>query len=109
MIKGYENLPHDACTDHLIESDIAEYTEDPAVKSVLSKSRAVVGYFNSSTIGKADLGKEQESVGLPAASLTQDVVTRWRSTHDMCESMRVNMQPLLIYDVKNTVEHAESF
>ena len=25
------------------------------------------------------------------------------------ESMRVNMQPLLIHDVKNTVEHAESF
>ena len=32
MIKGYENLPHDACTDHLIESDITKYTEDPCIK-----------------------------------------------------------------------------
>jgi len=32
--------------------------------------------------------------------LVQEVVTRWRSTHDMCESLREGRTPMLIYDAK---------
>ena len=39
--------------------------------------------------------------GLPENRLVQDVKTRWRSTHDMAESLRANNEPLLLYDVRN--------
>lgn len=65
----------------------------------------MVGYFNSSVIGTNDeqvgLGACQQTAGVPTNALTQDVKTRWRSTHDMCNSLRINQEALLLYDVRN--------
>ena len=101
MVKGYETLKHDPCVDHLIETSIGVYTSNLAIKPTLDKGRGQVGYFNSSTIGKSDLNKFQTQCGLPTKALVQDVVTRWRSTHDAQKSLRENMQALLLYDVNN--------
>ena len=38
---------------------------------------------------------------MPQNRLTQDVKTRWRSTHDMTNALRVNNEALLLYDVRN--------
>jgi hypothetical protein len=38
---------------------------------------------------------------VPENKLTQDVKTRWRSTHGMTDSLRVNQEPLLLYEVRN--------
>jgi hypothetical protein len=42
----------------------------------------------------------QKSSGVPENKLTQDVKTRWRSTHGMTDSLRVNQEPLLLYEVR---------
>ena len=101
MVKGYEKLKHDPCCDHLLETSIGVYTSHASIKPVIVKGRAQVGYFNSSTIGNSDLNKYQRQCGLPKKSLVQDVLTRWRSTFSAQNSLRENMQPLLVYDVNN--------
>ena len=102
MVKGYEMLKHDPCADHLLETSVAIYTGHPEIKEIIGKTRAMVGYFNSSTIGKSDLGKHQKSLGLKVKALKQDVVTRWRSTYDCQNSIRENMQALVLYDASCT-------
>jgi hypothetical protein len=63
-----------------------------------------VGYFNSSVVGYNEEGVGlhacQKSSGVPENKLTQDVKTRWRSTHGMTDSLRVNQEPLLLYGNK---------
>ena len=98
MVKGYETLKHDPCADHLLETSVGTYTDTPTIKAIISKARGMVGYFNSSTIGKSDLAKHQVALGLKAKALKQDVVTRWRSTYDCQNSIRENMQALILYD-----------
>ncbi|KAL1500703.1 hypothetical protein AB1Y20_013350 [Prymnesium parvum] len=65
----------------------------------------MVGYFNSSIVGvnegECGLGSCQRTVGVPENGLTQDVKTRWRSTHDMANSLRINQEALILYDVRN--------
>ena len=64
-----------------------------------------MGYFNSSVVGYNEESKGlhacQRSAGLPESRLTQDVKTRWRSTHAIADALRVNQEPLLLYDVRN--------
>ena len=63
-----------------------------------------MGYFNSSVVGY-----NEEGVGLNAChkssgvqnTLTQDVKMRCRSTHGMTDSLSVNQEPLLVYEVRN--------
>jgi len=100
MIKGYEQLDHDPCSDHLIDTSVGVYYAHESVAPSLKKGRAIVGSFNSSTIGKADLAECQTAVGVPTKQLTQDVVTRWASTHAMTNSLRENQDALMLYDVK---------
>ena len=38
---------------------------------------------------------------MPENALTQDVKTRWRSTHAMTNSLRISSEALLLYDVRN--------
>jgi len=102
MVKGYETLKHDPCCDHLLETDVGTYTSSPAIKVIITKARAMVGYFNSSTIGKADLAKHQLALGLKPKALVQDVITRWRSTYDCQNSIRENMQALVLFDASCT-------
>lgn len=82
-----------------------EFVTLPVIESTLCKGRGMVGYFNSSIVGvnegECGLHACQRTVGVPENALTQDVKTRWRSTHDMCNSLRINQEALLLYDVKN--------
>ena len=68
--------------------------------------------FNSSVVGYNEEGVGlhacQKSSGVPENKLTQDVKTRWRSTHGMTDSLRVNQEPLLLYEVRNA-KVAEGF
>jgi hypothetical protein len=43
----------------------------------------------------------QKSSGVRENMLMQDVKTRCRSTHAMTDSLRVNQEPLLVYEVRN--------
>jgi hypothetical protein len=65
---------------------------------------STLGYFNSSVVGYNEEGVGlhacQKSSGVPENKLTQDVKTRWRSTHGMTDSLRVNQEPLLLYEVR---------
>ena len=99
MIKGYEELDQSNCTIHRLQRSVGKYTKNSMIDRVLAKGRASVGYFNSSTIGNADLMKCCAMVNLPQTSLKQDMPVRWGTTYDMCDSIREKMQPLLLYDV----------
>ena len=109
MIKGYESLSHDPCADHLIDSAVKFFYSHEAVAETLKCGRAVVGSFNSSTIGKSDLHQCQATVGLPMKNLVQDVVTRWASTFAMSNSMRENQDAILVYEVKYADVASETF
>ena len=43
MIKGYEDLDHDPCTNHLVHTSVHSYYEHPSVAPTLKKGRAIVG------------------------------------------------------------------
>ena len=109
MIKGYDKLDHDPCTDHLIHTSVGIFYEHPSVSPTLKKGRAVVGSFNSSTIGQSDLADCQKLVGLKEKSLVQDVVTRWAATHAMSNSLRENQAALILYDVEKAKVASDSF
>lgn len=93
------------CVDHTLELSVKMYHDHPPIEATLCKGRGIVGYFNSSVIGTNDeqvgLGACQQSAGVLTNALTQDVKTRWRSTHDMCNSLRINQEALLLYEVRN--------
>ena len=80
--------------------------------ATFDKGRWIVGYFNSSVVGYNEEGVGlhacQKSSGVPENKLTLDVKTRWRSTHGMTDSLRVNQEPLLLYEVRNA-KVAEGF
>jgi len=109
MLKGYEKLSQDPCADHLIDTSVKSYFDHEAVSPTLRKGRATVGSFNSSTIGKSDLGECQTAVGIKIKTLVQDVVTRWASTFAMTNSFRENMDALLLYAVKKLDVASDSF
>jgi hypothetical protein len=60
-----------------------------------------VGHFNHSIHGKYDLKKYQAEADVTPHNLTQDVIVRWRSTHDMCDDLRESQQAILIYDIRS--------
>ena len=105
MLKGWNTGFQAPCVDHTIELSTNLYTHHPRIAPTLDKGRGLVGYFNSSVVGYAEntvgLNACQKSAGVPQNSLTQDVKTRWRSTHAMSNSLRINNESLLLYDVKN--------
>ena len=99
MIKGYEKLRRSPCTCHKIERDVKVFVEgDDTISAVISKGRALVGFFNSSTIGSAELKKRLTQLGIKGG-LVQDVLTRWRSTYDMADSLRRSMQGLINFEM----------
>ena len=100
------------CADHTQELSVNLYTNHPRLAPTFDKGRGTVGYFNSSVVGYNEelvgLHACQKSSGVPENKLTQDVKTRWRSTHGMTDSLRVNQEPLLLYEVRNA-KVAEGF
>ena len=105
MIKGWEEGFQAPCADHTLELSVNLYTHHPELAPTFDKGRGQVGYFNMSNIGytEAEVGLHacQKSAGVPQNRLSQDVKTRWRSTHIMTNALRINNEPLLLYDVRN--------
>jgi hypothetical protein len=105
MIKGWKDGYLVPCADHTQELSVNLYTKHPRLAATFDKGRGIVGYFNSSVVGYNEEGVGlhacQKSSGVPENKLTQDVKTRWRSTHGMTDSQRVNQEPLLLYEVRN--------
>ena len=93
MIKGWEEL------------SVNLYTSHPRLVPKFDKDRGIVGYFNSSVVGYNEEGVGlhacQKLTGVHENTLTQEVKTRWRSTHGMTDSLRVNQEQLLLYEVRN--------
>ncbi|KAL1504112.1 hypothetical protein AB1Y20_010522 [Prymnesium parvum] len=106
MMKGWSDGFQTPCADHTMELSVKVFTEHEQIRQTLEKGRGLVGYFNSSVIGNKEetvgLRACQKSAGVPENSLIQDVKTRWRSCHDMCNSLCINQEPLLLYDVRNS-------
>ena len=104
MIKGWKDGFLVPCADHTQELSVNLYTNHPRLAPTFDKGRGTVGYFNSSVVGYNEEGVGlhacQKSSGVPENKLTQDVKTRWRSTHGMTDSLRVNQEPLLLYEVR---------
>ena len=105
MIKGWEEGFQAPCSDHTMELSVNLYTNHPRLAPTFDKGRGQVGYFNSSVVGYNEEGKGlhacQKQSGVAERRLTQDVKTRWRSTHGLTDSLRANQEPLLFYDVRN--------
>ena len=74
MIKGYQKLGRKSCTCHKIETDVKVFVEDDGpIATIVTKCRALVGFFNSSTIGKAELKKTGSRCGYSVALNIRDV------------------------------------
>lgn len=105
MLKGWQDGFLAPCCDHTLELSVNLFSAHNKIAPTLEKGRGVVGYFNSSTVGRNErdtgLSRCQESAGVPQCKLIQDVKTRWRSTHAMCNSLRINQEALLLFDVRN--------
>jgi len=105
MLKGWEEGFQMPCCDHTMELSVKLYNEHNDIAPTVEKGRGVVGYFNSSTVGynehEVGLHRCQKASGVPETKLVQDVKTRWRSMYNMCNSLRINQEPLLLYDVRN--------
>lgn len=88
------------CNVHKLQRSVELFRSYHSILPILSKCRGVVGYFNHSTIGKNQLKVYQQEAGLNPHNLTQDVVTRWSSMHDMLDDLRVNREPLMVFDIR---------
>ena len=86
------------CNVHKLQRSVELFRSFADIVPTLTKCRGIVGYFNHSTIGKNELKVYQAEAGLSPHNLTQDVVTRWSSMHDMLDDLRVNREPLMVYD-----------
>ena len=88
------------CNIHKLQRSVELFRSYPDIVPVLAKCRGTVGHFNHSTIGKNELKIHQVEAGLNPHNLTQDVVIRWSSMHDMLDDLRVNREPLMVYDIR---------
>ena len=101
MIKGWEEGFQIPCADHTMELLVNLYTQHARLSPTFVKGRGLVGYFNSSvvTYNETEIGLHscQKLCGKPEHKITQDVKTRWCSTHAMAESLLL----LILCDAKN--------
>ena len=88
------------CNVHKLQRSVELFRSYPDIVPTLAKCRGTVGHFNHSTIGKNELKSYQVEAGLNPHNLTQDVVIRWISMHDMLDDLRVNREPLMVYDIR---------
>jgi hypothetical protein len=88
------------CNVHKLQRSVELFRSSPSILPVLAKCRGLVGHFNHSTIGKNQLKVYQAEAGLSPHNLTQDIVIRWSSMHDMLDDLRVNREPLMVYDIR---------
>ena len=88
------------CNVHKLQRSVELFRSYPDIVPTLAKCRGTVGHFNHSTIGKNELKVYQVEAGLNPHNLTQDVVIRWSSMHDMLDDLRINREPLMVYDIR---------
>ena len=88
------------CNVHKLQRSVELFRSHSSIASVLSRCRGLVGHFNHSTIGKNQLKVNQVEAGLKPHNLTQDIVIRWSSMHDMLDDLRVNREPIMVYDIR---------
>ena len=88
------------CNVHKLQRSVELFRSYADIVPILAKCRGTVGHFNHSTIGKNELKTYQAEAGLSPHNLTQDVVIRWSSMHDMLDDLRVNREPLMVYDIR---------
>ena len=69
----------------------------------MKKARTVAGHYNHSSQAAAALKACAISMGITKHSVDNDVVTRWWSTHTLCESLFVLEGPLKILQAKTPV------
>ena len=101
MVAAWHDRANKRCAVHMTELSVNNYRAIPEIHAALGSGRGVVGHFNHSIHGKHDLKQHQAESGLNPHNLTQDVLTRWRSTHDMCDDLRESQQAILIYDIRS--------
>jgi len=82
---GQNNLIR--CTAHSIQLSVNAGLQNDLVKTLTSKLRAIVGYFNRSSSSQHELDKEQERCMEDKSKLIQDCITRWNSTCLMIKSI----------------------
>ena len=98
MIKGYSTIRLSPCVEHVYQRHARVFADHEGIAPTLKMGRAMVGALNHSTIGNVDYQSCRKECGKQPKKLTQECVTRWRSTHGMCDSLREGQTPMLIYD-----------
>ncbi|KAE9525614.1 hypothetical protein AGLY_014141 [Aphis glycines] len=90
MVKAINEIGQDnliRCTAHSIQFSVNARLQNDLVKTLISKLREIVGYFNRSSSSQHELDKEQERCMEDKSKLIQDCITRWNSTCLMIKSI----------------------
>ena len=109
MAKGWSGFAGGFCNAHTIELSVHKYTEHPLIKPSYTRMRGIVGYFNKSTNGIQDLTIIQKELKLPERRPIQDVITRWRSGHDMASWFREQQQAVMTFDIRHAAEAGDVY
>ena len=80
------------CAEHTLNLSVQSALGISGLSSALARCRKVV---NHSRVDRESLLSKQSLLDLPKHSLTQDVTTRWNSTHDMIQRL-CEQQPAII-------------
>ena len=78
---------HVPCAGHTLNLSVQSALGISGLSSALARCRKVVGHFNHSRVDRESLLSKQSLLDLPKHSITQDVTTRWNSTHDMIQRL----------------------
>ena len=68
--------------------------------SLLTTCRSLVGHFNRSACGYADLHTCQKNTGVSQLQLIQDVPTRWNSVYLMLDRLKNQKKALRLYEIE---------
>ena len=74
------------CAGHTLNLGVQAALKEPRLTTILARCRKIVQHFNKSHLDSEDLATKQDLLGVPKHKLTQEVTTRWNSTHDMITS-----------------------
>ncbi|CAG9829823.1 unnamed protein product [Diabrotica balteata] len=79
---------HHPCVAHTLNLSVSEaILKNDSLSSVLTKCRALVGYFKHSVVASDRLKTIQMQMGLTILKVKQDVSTRWNSCYIMLQRL----------------------
>ncbi|XP_014680050.1 PREDICTED: zinc finger BED domain-containing protein 4-like [Priapulus caudatus] len=81
------DVPHFGCFAHTINLSVSKGLDDPAMKKLLGRVRALVSTFKQSYLRTEQLHINEKLVGLKNLQLIQDVATRWNSQYYMIDRL----------------------